>query len=135
MWLLTGRMEDEPLRTLDDTAKMKSGFSAAFLLPDNKDVLEDRESLGQAHQKGSNLQLIEEDVQKHNKAQTEVLAASIIFHRTLIEIACANLVFLMKTTTLYSDIVTAGNDAPFLHMAARRLAPLTSSAVFRRYQA
>ena len=130
MWLLTGHMEDEPLRILDDAAKTKSGFSVAFLLPDNKDVLEERESLDQAHQKGSNLQLIEEDVRKHDKAQADVLVASTIFHRTSIEIACANLVCLMKTITIYPDTATAGNDAPFLHMAAHRLALLTSSAVF-----
>ena len=65
MWFMTGKVDDEPLRTLDDAEKTKSGFSAAFLLPDTRDVLEEREALAQAQVDGSNLQLIEADVRKH----------------------------------------------------------------------
>ena len=130
MWFMTGKVEDEPLRTLDNAAKTKSGFSADFLLPDTRDVLEERETLSQAHQDGSNIQLIEEDIRKHDKALTDVLVASVIFHHTSIEIACTNLGCLMKTTTTFIDTLIAGNDAPFLQVAAQRLVLLTSLAVF-----
>ena len=82
---MTGKVDNEPLQTLDDAAKTKSSFSISFFLPDTRDVLEERETLSQAHQDGSNIQLIKEDVQKHDKALTDVLVASVIFHRTLIE--------------------------------------------------
>ena len=74
MWFMTGKVDDEPLRILDDAAKTKSGFSAAFLLPDTRDVLEEREALAQAQVHSSNLQLIEADVRKHEKALTDVFS-------------------------------------------------------------
>jgi hypothetical protein len=135
MWFLTGKVDDEPLRTLDDAAKTKSGFGAAFLLPDDRSTLEQRESLSQAHQESSDLQLLEADVRKHDKALTDVLVASVIFHRTSIEIACANLGCLMKSISTFVDTQITGNDVPFLQIAARRLALLISSSVFRRFQA
>ena len=126
MWLITGKMEDKPLRTLDDAARTKSGFSAALLLPDTQDILEEHETLTQAHQDGSNIQLIEEDVRKHDKALTYVLVGSVIYHCTSIEIVCVNLGCLMKTITTFIDTLVSGSDAPFLQMAARCLALLTS---------
>ena len=135
MWFMTGKVDDEPLRTLDDAEKTKSGFSAAFLLPDTRDVLEEREALAQAQVDGSNLQLIEADVRKHDKALIDVLVTSVIFHRTSIEIACANLGCLMRTITTFINTLIAGNDAPFLQVSARRLALLISLAVFQRFQA
>ena len=135
MWFMTGKVDDEPLRTLHDAAKTKSGFSAAFLLPDDRNTLEQRESFARAHAESSDLQLLEADVRKHDKALTDVLVASVIFHRTSIEIACANLGCLMKTITTFINTLITGNDAPFLQVAARRLALLISSGVFRRFQA
>ena len=41
----------------------------------------------------------------------------------------------MKTITTFVDTQITGKDAPFLQLAARRLAMLTSSAEFRRFQA
>ena len=99
MWLLTGRFEDEFLRNLEDTAKENGGFSTAFFLLNAQDVLEERQVLAQPHRDGANLQLIEEDIQKHDKAATNVLCASSIYHRISTEVACANLSCLMKTIT------------------------------------
>ena len=135
MWFMTGKVDDEPLRSLDDAAKSKSGFSAAYLLPDDRTTLEQRDALAQAHDESSDLQLLEADVRKHNKAMTDVLVASMIFHRTSIEIACANLGCLLKTITDFVDTDITGNDTPFLQVAARRLALIISSTEFRRYQA
>ena len=100
MWLLTGRFEDELLRNLEDTAKENGGFSTAFFLLNAQDVPEERQVLAQSRRDGANLQLIEEDIQRHDKAATSILSASAIYqHCTSTKVVCTNLSCLMKTIT------------------------------------
>ena len=135
MWILHGKFEDEPTTDLAKAAHNKRGFSAAFLLPDTRDVLESRNEMQVAHNDRINQQFLEEDIQKHSKADSRVLCPSSIHHRTSVEGCCANMVAMMKTITKFDDTVMTGNDAPLLAICARRIALITSSAQFRRYQA
>ena len=81
IWFLVGRFDDEPLSDLASVAKEKKGFSATlFLLPDTQDDLGTRQALEQAHHNGANLQLLVKDIQKHNKASSQVLCPDAIYH-------------------------------------------------------
>ena len=70
------------MENIELAASAKRGFSIAFLLPDTQDVLDAWQVLAQAYNDGANLQLLEEDIQKHDKAGTNVLCPMVLYHRT-----------------------------------------------------
>ena len=134
MWLLTGRFEDKLMNNLELAASAKQGFSTAFLLPDTQDVLDAPQVLAQSHNDGANLQLLETDIQKHDKAGTDVLCPPAIYHRTSTEVACLNLSAIVKITTPFIETVLIGHDTPFLQISARRITLMTNLAAFCQYQ-
>ena len=130
-----GIFEDEPITNLGLLAQSKHGSSTAFLLPDTRDDLNMRNATEVSHKKLNSLTYLEEDTQKPNKANSQVLCPYAIYHPTANEGACTNLSAMLKTITKFDDTDIEGNDSLFLHIAAQYITMMTSSAPFRRYQA
>ena len=130
MWTLMGKFEDKPITNLAKAAATKRGFSTAFLLPDNWDVLDAHNTMEMEHNERVNRMLFKEDTQKHNKANSQVLYVKTIHHRTESKGAYAKMSVLLNTVTKLDTMDTKDNESPFLHIAARHITLTISLVLF-----
>ena len=63
----------EAHRGLVETSNTQGGFCTALLLPDARDILEQRELMGEEHDAQENLSFLKLDTQKLGRANTRVL--------------------------------------------------------------
>ena len=104
-----GKFEDKSITALAKASAMKQGSSTAFLLPDNWDILDAHNTMEMEHNERVNRMLFKEDTQKHNKANSQVLCAKTIYHRTENKGACANMSVLLNTVTKLDTMDTKDN--------------------------
>ena len=134
MWIATMKLAAKPIVDLSEASNTTGGLCSALFLPDTKDILEQREVMGEEHDAQENLAYLELDTQKLGRANTKVLCTKHIYHRSTVEGGCANVTAVALTIVDFHSEETAGNDIPFIHRAARRIALLMSSVAYRRHQ-
>ena len=73
MWLVQMKLSAKPIVDLSGASNTQGGFCSALFLPDTKDILEQREVMGEEHDAQENLAYLELDAQKRGRANTKVL--------------------------------------------------------------
>ena len=134
MWLVQMKLSAKPIVDLSEASNTQGGLCSALFLPDTRDILEQREVMGEEHDAQENLAYLELDAQKLGRANTKVLCTKHIYHRSTVEGGCANITAVVLTLVDYNSEETEGNDIPFIHRAARRIALVMSSVAYRRHQ-
>ena len=80
MWLIQMKMAVKPIVDLAEAANTRGGFFTVLFLPDTRDILEQREVMGEEHDAQENLGFLELDTQKLGRAITKVLCTKNIYH-------------------------------------------------------
>ena len=133
MWLLEMKLYAKPIADLSEASNAQGGFCTALFLPDTRDILEQREVMGEEHDAQENLAYLELDAQKLGRANTKVLCTKNIYHRSTVEGGCANISAAVLTVVNFDSEATEGNETPFVHRVARRIALVMSSVAYRRH--
>ena len=134
LWLANMKLSAKPIVDLSEASNTQGGLCSASFLPDTRDILEQREVMGEEHDAQENLAYLEMDAQKLGRANTKVLCTKHIYHRSTVEGGCANITAAVLTLVDYDSVETEGHDIPFIHRAARRIALVMSSVAYRRHQ-
>ena len=134
MWTLTGKFDSEPITNLAVAAQSKQGFGTAFFLPGTQDILGVCSAMELDHNECVNQVFLEDDTQKHNKTIPQLLSVKNIYHCSVIEGGCANLMSVLLMLIEFDTTAVVGNEVPFLHKTDIRIALMTSSTLFCRYQ-
>ena len=109
MWLILMKMSVKPITDLEEAKNTQGGFCTALFLPDTRDILEQREVMGDKHDAQENLGYLEMDTHKLAKANTKVLCTKNIYHRSTVEGGCANISSALLTVVDYDTKKTDGN--------------------------
>ena len=64
MWFLEMKLSAKPIANLSEASNTQGGFCTALFLPDTRDILEQREVMGEEHDAQENLAYLELDAQK-----------------------------------------------------------------------
>ena len=73
MWLVLMKMAVKPITDLAEASNTQWDFCTALFLPDTRDILEQLEVMGEEHDAQENLSYLEIDVEKLDKANTNML--------------------------------------------------------------
>ena len=134
MWFLEMKLSAKPIADLSEASNTQGGFCTALFLPDTRDILEQREVMGEEHDAQENLGLLELDAQKLGRANTRVLCTKNIYHRSTVEGGCANISAAVLTICDFDSEATEGNEIPFVHRVAWRIALVMSLVAYCRHQ-
>ena len=134
MWLAQMKLSAKPIADLSEASNTQGGLCSALFLPDTRDILEQREVMSKEHDAQENLVYLELDAWKLGRANTRVLCTKNIYHWAMVEGGCANITAAVLTLVTFDSEATEGNDIPFIHRVARRIALVMSSVAYRHHQ-